>query len=128
MDQKHNQTIVFNNQLNKQFYCLVTASNIYENNEVVQKIQVWTDVSEQKKYEQQYKEVINNAFDNIYTTNYKGEYTYVNTSFLKNMGCKKSDILGRHFSESIHPDYRAEVIEFYKKQFEEKTLLRITNY
>lgn len=75
------------------------------------------DITDQKREQEQFQHIVNNATDIIYTTNIEGEVTYVNTSAKSILGYKNQDVIGISFRELIHPDSLEEVDQFYRNQF-----------
>lgn len=69
--------------------------------------------------EQRYRDLVNNAHDIIYLTDFKGLFTLANPVALRVTGYSEQEIIGRHFGQLIHPDYREKVEEFYQTQFTE---------
>jgi PAS domain S-box-containing protein len=86
-----------------------------------------TDISEQKwveqalrKSEESYRYLVENANDIIYKTDYTGHFTFFNPIAAKTTEYPPEDLLGRHYLDLIHPDYRKDTEEFYKSQFKER--------
>lgn len=75
------------------------------------------DISIQKRKDEQFQHIVDNATDIIYTTNVHGEITYVNTSAKNVLGYKNEDIIGMSFQSLIHPDSVEFVEEYYNVQF-----------
>ncbi|MCP4138462.1 MAG: response regulator [bacterium] len=68
--------------------------------------------------EERYKNLLKVVPDTIYNTNPDGYFTYVSES-IKNLGYTPSELIGKHFSEIIHPDdlplvSRSKVLEKYR--------------
>lgn len=56
--------------------------------------------------EQLHRYMVDNSPDLIYILNLKGEFSFVNDSVTKLLGFKKSDLLGKHYSEFIADEDR----------------------
>ncbi|MDH3386961.1 MAG: EAL domain-containing protein [Gammaproteobacteria bacterium] len=56
--------------------------------------------------EQLHRYMVNNSPDLIYILNLKGEFSFVNNSVKKLLGFKRSDLIGRHYSEFIADEDR----------------------
>jgi PAS domain S-box-containing protein len=84
-----------------------------------------TDITERKRSEEaatkeiaeRYRRLVENASDIIFQTDQGGFFTFVNPVVLRLTGYAENEILGKHFTELIHPDHREEVIRFYGHQF-----------
>ena len=84
------------------------------------RILVWTDYTDEWKLEKRYKDIINNAFDNIYTTDYKGRFTFVNKKMEEYLGISSEELLKLDYTHVMHPIDREATIKFYKNQFKNK--------
>ncbi len=95
---------------------------------------VVTDITERKRSEEaatreigeRYRRLVENASDIIFQTDEGGFFTFVNPVVLRLTGYAENEILGKHFTELIHPDHREEVIRFYGRQFVKR--LPVTYY
>ncbi|WMJ72999.1 ATP-binding protein [Cytophagaceae bacterium ABcell3] len=67
-----------------------------------------------------FKELVEYANEWIYTNTPEGYFKYFNPITLQRMGYSYEEVIEKHFSELIRPDYREEVIEFYARQFKNK--------
>jgi PAS domain S-box-containing protein len=86
-----------------------------------------TDISEQKRVEQalrkseeSYRYLVENANDIIYKADQTGHFTFFNPIAVKTTEYPPEDLLGRHYLDLIHPDYRKVTEEFYTSQFKER--------
>ncbi|MEZ4594271.1 MAG: PAS domain S-box protein [Chloroflexota bacterium] len=71
--------------------------------------------------EQRYKQLVENATDMIYRTDANGHCTYANPVTVRTMGySSEQELIGRHYTDFIHPDYRAALIQGYHQQQIEK--------
>ena len=66
--------------------------------------------------EQRYKQLVNEATDIIYRTDLNGHFTFVNPIASKAMQRPRKELIGLHFLELIHEDYRKRAADFYKRQ------------
>ncbi len=66
---------------------------------------------------EEYRHLVENATDVIYSCDAYGYFTYINPTVRTVIGFSESDLLKRHFLEVIDPDYRGDVAEFYRRQF-----------
>lgn len=86
------------------------------------KVGIGLDVSDRKEIEERYKHIVEAATDIIYTADYKGNFTFVNDVVTKIIGYRGEELIGRHFTELVHPDWIDEVRSFYARQFRKKTI------
>ena len=85
--------------------------------EVVGSMGVSRNITETKKLEEEFRHIIKNAAEIIYTADFKGNLTYVNTSTRSMLGYSPDDLLGKSYMVVIHPDDQQRVREHYLKQF-----------
>lgn len=78
------------------------------------------DITLQKRNEEQFQHIVDNATDIIYTTNLEGEITYVNTSAGNVLGYTMDEFLKMTFKDLVHPDYRMQVEQHYHNQFKSR--------
>lgn len=73
-----------------------------------------------RKSEEKYREIVENISDVVHTSDYKGHFTYINPACKKLTGYSQNEIIGKHFSEIVAPEWRDRVAEFYFNQFKNK--------
>jgi two-component system, sensor histidine kinase and response regulator len=73
-----------------------------------------------RKSEEVLRYLVENAADIIYRADARGHFTFVNPMVLKVMKYPAEEVIGRHFLELIHPDYREASKRFYGRQFSER--------
>ena len=71
--------------------------------------------------EKEYKQLVEEASDMIYRTNYNGLFIYVNPIAERVLRMTEKEIIGKHFTDLIRSDYREKAMNFYKQQFINKT-------
>jgi PAS domain S-box-containing protein len=69
--------------------------------------------------EKQYRDLVENASDIIHELDENGRFTYVNHAIEQIAGFTESDLLGKHYKETIHPEYVESVVDTYRKQLKE---------
>lgn len=69
--------------------------------------------------EYQFKMLVNNASDIIFTVDEEGYFLMVNPTGLKKFGYQEADILGTRYVDYIREDFKEEVFAFYTKIKEE---------
>lgn len=113
---------VFNQRKNgSQFTSFLSANVVYDDKgNRTGTLGISRDISDQKRNQEQFQYIVDNATDIIYTTNFQGEITYVNTSANSILGYSNEDTIGRSFRELIHPDFLQEVEEHYAAQFKNR--------
>ena len=68
-------------------------------------------LNELSKSEDQYRSLVENSRDIVFTTDSEGIFTSVNPAVEKLLGWSENDLIGRSFSFMIHPDDLSTVIE-----------------
>lgn len=76
----------------------------------------WLKLAPQES-EKQYRILVENAADIIYRANALGFFTFFNPAGTKLTGYVDTDLIGKHYTDIIHADYRSEVERFYGRQF-----------
>ncbi|MES2395019.1 MAG: ATP-binding protein [Bacteroidota bacterium] len=70
-----------------------------------------------KLSEEKYRKLIEEAGDVVYTSDFNGYFTYINPMSIKLTGYTENELIGKHFSEIIDPEWKEKVAKFYKDQF-----------
>ncbi|MEW5798331.1 MAG: PAS domain S-box protein [Bacteroidota bacterium] len=85
------------------------------------------DITEQKKFEdalkqseERYRTLIDSAVDAIFTISKDGVLTSLNPAFEKITGWKRSEWLGKSFTDLIHEEDRKEFVENFKLRMQGK--------
>lgn len=73
-----------------------------------------------KLSEEKYRKIVEEVGDVVYSSDYKGNFTYINPMSEKVTGYMENELIGKHFSEFIDPEWKDKVAEFYKEQFDNK--------
>lgn len=73
-----------------------------------------------KLSEEKYRKIVEEAGDVVYSSDYKGYFTYINPMSEKLTGYPEKELIGKHFSEIIDPEWKDKVASFYKEQFDNK--------
>ncbi|HOX14605.1 MAG TPA: PAS domain S-box protein [Smithellaceae bacterium] len=76
--------------------------------------------------EDKYRILVENANDIIYRTDALGRITFYNPVAVKYFGYPEADLIGKHYTEFVHPGRRIELERFYGRQFVKK--IPITYY
>jgi len=74
-------------------------------------VSIGTDITEKQEKEREFKHIVENARDIIYTTDSRGQFTYVNEIAIQATGYSKEEMLSKNFKELIHKDHAKKVIE-----------------
>jgi PAS domain S-box-containing protein len=73
-----------------------------------------------RESEERYRQIIESASDIIYRTDEKGYFTFVNPVAARTVGYSHDEVMGKHYLELIHPDYRDEAAKVYGSQVAKK--------
>ena len=83
------------------------------------------DITERKRIEQalqereeQYRRMVEDVAHVVFTADNAGLFTYVNPQAAQLTGFATNEILGRHFTFLIRPDWKGHVVRFYREQME----------
>lgn len=70
--------------------------------------------------EEKYREIVENTSDVVHTTDYKGNFTYINPACEKLTGYTQNELIGTNISDLVAPEWRERVNDFYLNQFKHK--------
>jgi PAS domain S-box-containing protein len=82
---------------------------------------IGNDITERREYEQQFRKLVENANDIIYTTDKQGNFTYTNDVTAEYTGYSKLELLGKSYKLLVQEDYKHKLEAFYKEQIKNKT-------
>ncbi len=68
--------------------------------------------------QRQFEQIVQNASDIIFRTDQSGMFIFVNPMASKILGYSDSELIGNHFLDFVHPNYKDEVYQFYAQQLE----------
>jgi len=69
---------------------------------------------------EKYRKLVEEAGEVVYTSDYMGNFTYINPMSKKLTGYIENELIGKSFLEVIDPEWKKKVAEFYKEQFDKK--------
>ena len=75
---------------------------------------------ELRESEERYRHLVENANDIIYWTDRNGYFIFINPVVQRIIGYDENELIGKHYLELIHPDYREEAERFYGLQLAKK--------
>lgn len=102
-------------------WLLIRNTPLFDQNGKVEKyIETVIDISDRKRIEREYRYMIDNAGDIIYTTNEFGYIIFVNEAVTKTFGYRPEELVGKHFTLMVHTEDRKRVNLFYLKQFAQR--------
>jgi len=74
-----------------------------------------------QKVEEDYRSLVENAEDGIFTIDLDGRFTYMNKKGMELLGYAREELLGQNFVTVIAQEYREATIENFRKRSEEHT-------
>jgi PAS domain S-box-containing protein len=90
-------------------------------------VKVLAEIRERKKNElrlqeseARFKRLVEAGQDFIYSTDFQGNFTYINPVGLKKIGYTEAEIIGKNFSLLVRDDWKLNVASFYKDKFTNK--------
>ena len=66
---------------------------------------------------QRYQQLVEASGDVMYTCDYRGYCTYVNSAVKRFFGYEPEAVVGHYFTDYIHPDWRDQALAVYINQF-----------
>ena len=66
-----------------------------------------------RKNEQLYRQLVEEANDIVFQCNEHGFFTFVNPIAVKITGYSEKELIGKHYLELVHPEYREDAARFY---------------
>jgi PAS domain S-box-containing protein len=69
--------------------------------------------------ERQFRSLVENSNDIIYTINLSGKFLYMNPVAARITGFPEEELMGKHYLSLVRPDFHEELKILYKKQFYE---------
>lgn len=73
-----------------------------------------------KLSEEKYRKIVEEVGDVVYSSDYNGNFIYVNPTCKRLTGYEDKELLGKNYLEIIAPEWKEKVKKFYKEQFDEK--------
>ena len=69
-----------------------------------------------QKVEEDYRALVENAGDGIFTIDQDGRFTYINKKGMELLGYAREELVGRNFVTVIAPEYREATVENFRKR------------
>ena len=103
----------------------VSASKIPIDDETMELV-VWQDLTMIKEAEErlrqsesQYRTIIENTDEIIYTLSLDGRFTFVSPSWTRHLGHSVDEVIGRRFVEFVHPEDRSKGLAYTLRLFQD---------
>jgi PAS domain S-box-containing protein len=93
---------------------IVLSALVQINNENKRRLQAENDL---RKSENRYRTLIEDSTSVMYTTDLQGKFTFVSKKCLQLTGFNHEEMIGRHFTELISPEWVNDVAHHYYMQF-----------
>ncbi len=94
---------------------VLRAQQLQEANKKLRDVQAILQLNEEK-----YRKIVDETGDAVYNSDYKGYFTYFNSSVKKITGYSENELIGKHFLEIIAPEWKETATKFYKEQFDNR--------
>ncbi|MEX2582701.1 MAG: EAL domain-containing protein [Gemmatimonadota bacterium] len=69
-----------------------------------------------RRTEKLYQKLVETAGDILYRADLEGHFTYANPAAVRITGYPRSSLIGMHFTDLVHPEYRPRMVEMYLRQ------------
>src|SRR5262245_36936964 len=66
-----------------------------------------------------YEEILDAARYVVFTTNVRGYFTLISAAVESLTGFSAQELIGQHFTELIHPDWKKQIEDYYVQQFQD---------
>ncbi|GEM_PF-602471 len=73
-----------------------------------------------RESETRYRQIVDNANDSVHKTDVQGFFVLVNPVTVLRTGYSEEELIGKHFLELIHPEYREEAGKSFASQFADR--------
>jgi PAS domain S-box-containing protein len=96
------------------------ALELYKANEQLRHLnenlenQIKVGITELQNTEKRYQELIESVQDIIYKISPEGFFTFVNPVIEQRLGFSEAEIIGKHFTQLVLPEYREALVLFYR--------------
>jgi len=81
-----------------------------------------------RESEMHYQQLMENVSDCVFIITQDGNFSYLNTALTRMTGIPQNDLIGKHFLQVVHPEYRQKLKEFYQKQISDKIETTYTEF
>jgi two-component system sensor histidine kinase/response regulator len=74
-----------------------------------------------RERERRYRELVDGSADALFETDVEGRFTFVNAAMIRMLGYPPGELVGKHCTRVIHPDWVDTAMLYYRRQAEQQS-------
>ena len=109
---------ILNRKKNGEIFISQLSANrlLDEKGKTIGSMGVSRDITKQKELENNFESIVNNVADIVYSCDFQGNFIFVNKTATEILGFNMDELIGRPFTDFIHPEDIKKVAESYADQ------------